>query len=139
MMTFCNLRRMVRLAAIQAVAAFIVWQAPLLGSAQAQSGLADLYRRDAGIGSRSVERYLFNRHFYHRPSVHPALNLDRPDPFGSTAFHAHVRPEQERRERAAQAQREYRARRAQGRANHGPAGGQGSDRFMNTGDRFGTR
>jgi hypothetical protein len=131
--------------------------AALAESAAAQHGLADLYRRDHAIGARSVERYLFNRHFFHRPSVHPALNLDRPDPSGTTAFHSFVRPEQERREQAVRDQRAYRAgrmqegrigetrlppppSRARGPANAAPAARPvPQDRFMNTGDRFGTR
>lgn len=126
----------------------------LAAPAAAQHGLADLYRRDHAIGGRSVERYLFNRHFYHRPSVHPALNLDRRDPFGSTAYHSFVRPEKERREQAARDERAYRAARMRegrigetrlppppsrspGGAARAPAGAAPADRFMNTGDRFG--
>jgi hypothetical protein len=146
-----------RFATLQAAVAAFLCLLALTEQAAAQHGLADLYRRDHAIGSRSVERYLFNRHFYHRPSVHPALNLDRPDPFGTTAHHAFVRPEQERREQAARDQRAYRAgrmqegrigetrlppppSRARGPVNNAPAGRPApQDRFMNTGDRFGTR
>jgi hypothetical protein len=152
-----NLSSARQLAAVQAVLATLLWFVALAAPAAAQHGLADLYRRDHAIGSRSVERYLFDRHFYHRPSVHPALNLDRPDPFGTTAHHAFVRPEQERREQAARDQRAYRAgrmqegrigetrlppppSRARGAANNAPAARPApQDRFMNTGDRFGTR
>jgi hypothetical protein len=148
-----DVRSALRFTAVQAVLAALLWLVALATPAAAQHGLADLYRRDHAIGSRSVERYLFNRHFFHRPSVHPALNLDRPDPFGTTAHHAFVRPEQERREQAARDQRAYRAgrmqegrigetrlppppSRARGPANSSPAA---QGRFMNTGDRFGTR
>jgi hypothetical protein len=149
-----HLRPALRFTAVQAM---LLWLVAPSAPADAQHGLADLYRRDHAIGSRSVERYLFNRHFYHRPSVHPALNLDRPDPFSGTAHHAFVRPEQQRREQAARDQRVYRAgrmqegrigetrlppppSRARGAANNAPAARPApQDRFMNTGDRFGTR
>jgi hypothetical protein len=118
--------------------------AAVMGSASTSataSGIADLYRRDVSIGSRSVDRYLFNRHFYHRPAVHPALNLDRRDPSGTTAYHAFVRPELERREQALRDQRAVRAaeQRARGAANRAGRMQQGADRFMNTGDRFNSR
>lgn len=147
-----NLRPTLRFAAVQALLATLLWFVALAEPAAAQHGLADLYRRDHAIGSRSVERYLFNRHFYQRPSVHPALNLDRLDPFDTTAFHSFVLPELERREQAARDQRANRAGRigetrlpphrpqAQRPANNPPAGRPAlEDRFMNTGDRFGTR
>jgi hypothetical protein len=152
-----DLRPRLRSVTLQAALAALCWHAALSEQAAAQHGLADLYRRDHAIGARSVERYLFNRHFYHRPSVHPALNLDRPDPHSSTAFHSFVLPEQQRREQAAHDQRAYRAgrmqegrigetrlppppSRARGPVNAAPAGRPAPhDRFMNTGDRFGTR
>lgn len=118
--------------------ATLLW---LSASTAGANGIADLYRRDMSIGSRSVDRYLFDRHFYQRPAVHPALNIDRRDPSGTTSYHAFVRPERERRE---QLQRDQRAERAaqmreRGAANQSGRMQQGSDRFMNTGGRFGTR
>jgi hypothetical protein len=76
----------------------------------------DVNRSVAGIGSNSVDRYLFDKHFHQRPTVNPMLSLDRFDPVGGTNYHSFVRPERERRERAAQSQRAYvDARRRAGR------------------------
>jgi hypothetical protein len=122
----------------------VVVAAAVIGAIAAPAGangIADLYRRDVSIGSRSVDRYLFDRHFLQRPAVHPALNLDRRDPSGTTAYHAFTRPERERREQALRDQQAERAAamRARGSANRAGTMQQGSDRFMNTGDRFRSR
>jgi hypothetical protein len=68
------------------------------------------------IGAQSVERYLYDKNFYRRPSVSPYINLDRLDPMGGTAYQAYVKPEQERRQRTMQAQNAYiDARKREGR------------------------
>jgi hypothetical protein len=81
-------------------------------TAYAQGGIASYYGLDvnrgvSAIGSNSVDRYLYDTHFFHRPTVNPMLGLDRLDPIGGTNYHSFVRPERERRERAAQSQRAY--------------------------------
>lgn len=87
----------------------------------AQGGIASYYmldvnRQRGGLGSNSVDRYLYDTHFFHRPTVSPLMSLDRFDPIGSTNYHAFVRPERERRELAQQNQRAYvEARRREGR------------------------
>ena len=70
----------------------------------------------AGHGQASYmhpTRDLYNKYFYHNPSVSPYLNLDRPTIGGTTAYHTWVRPEQQRRERQAQQQSAYIASRKQ--------------------------
>jgi hypothetical protein len=80
--------------------------------AHAQGGIASYYmldvnRQRGGLGSNSVDRYLYDKHFFHRPTVNPILSLDRFDPIGSTNYHAFVRPERERRENLRQTQQAY--------------------------------
>jgi hypothetical protein len=58
-------------------------------------------------------RDLYNKYYYHRPSVSPYLNLDRPTVAGTTAYHTWVRPEQQRRQQQAQKQSAYIAARKQ--------------------------
>ncbi|HEX6960592.1 MAG TPA: hypothetical protein VF175_01900 [Lacipirellula sp.] len=72
-------------------------------------------------------RDLYNQYFYHRPSVSPYLNLGRPTAGGTTtAYHAWVRPEQQRRERQAQQQSAYIAARKQQTRYTGASYGAGS-------------
>jgi hypothetical protein len=53
-------------------------------------------------------RDLYNKYFYQSPAVSPYLNMTRPNAGGATtAYHAFVRPEQQRRERSAQQQSAY--------------------------------
>jgi hypothetical protein len=58
-------------------------------------------------------RDLYNKYYYHRPSVSPYLNLDRPTVGGTTAYHTWVRPEQQRRQQQAQRQSAHIAARKQ--------------------------
>jgi hypothetical protein len=58
-------------------------------------------------------RDLYNKYFYHQPSVSPYLNLDRPTIGGTTAYHTFVRPEQQRREVQARQKSAYVATRKQ--------------------------
>jgi hypothetical protein len=64
-------------------------------------------------------RDLYNKYFYHSPGVSPYQNLDRPRTGGSTAYHAYVLPEQQRRQREAQQQSAYIAARKRETSYHG--------------------
>jgi hypothetical protein len=52
----------------------------------------------AGVGGPN--RYLYDKYFYHSPGVSPYMNVFRPDPIGSTSYHAYVQPEVQRRQAA---------------------------------------
>ncbi len=93
----------------------------LTGRTCAQQGYGSYYgqtvtQSHGQLGAQSTSRYLYDEYFYKRSSVNPAINLDRMDPAGGTAYQAYVRPEQERRERTMQAQNAYiDARKREGR------------------------
>jgi hypothetical protein len=59
------------------------------------------------LGTQSTTRYLYDQHFYKRSTVSPYANLDRFDTSSSDAYHAYVKPEQERRQRTMAAQNAY--------------------------------
>jgi hypothetical protein len=68
----------------------------------------------------SPTRDLYNKHFYHRPSVSPYMNLGRPAVgSNSTAYHTYVRPEQQRRQQQAQKQSDFIAARKRETTYHG--------------------
>jgi hypothetical protein len=68
------------------------------------------------LGTQSTSRYLYDQHFYKRSTVSPYVNLDRMDPYSGDAYHAYVKPEQERRQRTMAAQSAYiDARKREGR------------------------
>jgi hypothetical protein len=56
------------------------------------------------LGTQGSSRYLYDKYFYHRPSVSPYINLARPDTMSGTSYQAYVRPEQQRRAAQYQAQ-----------------------------------
>lgn len=58
-------------------------------------------------GPPSSSRYLYDKYFYHRPTVSPYMNVFRPDTDAGTSYQAFVRPELERREAASQSQSAY--------------------------------
>ena len=71
----------------------------------------------SGTSIPTSSRYLYDKYFYHRPTVSPYLNLGRPGSEFGTSYQAYVRPELERREAAATAQRAYvQQRKLEGRA-----------------------
>ncbi len=53
----------------------------------------------------NTNRYLYDKYFYHQPSVSPYLNLSRRGTQSGDAYSAWVRPEQQRRQQASQAMR----------------------------------
>jgi hypothetical protein len=61
----------------------------------------------SGLAATSPNRYLYDKYFYHRPSVSPYANLNRPGTDLTTAYQAYVRPELERREAMETASRAY--------------------------------
>jgi hypothetical protein len=63
------------------------------------------------LGTQSNSRYLYDKYFYHRPTVSPYLNVFRPDTMSGTSYQAYVRPEQQRREAMTMAQSSYIAER----------------------------
>jgi hypothetical protein len=78
----------------------------------AQQSYSDYYRNTlrqtgGGLGTASSSRYLYDKYYYHRPTVSPYMNLNRPDPLGSTSYQAYVRPELQRRETAMKTQSAY--------------------------------
>ena len=89
--------------------------------AYAQQGYGSYYGQNVAksggqLGAQSVDRYLYDKNFYHRSSVSPYVNLDRLDPMSGTSYQAYVKPEQQRRERTMQAQNAYiDARKREGR------------------------
>ncbi|MCC6491394.1 MAG: hypothetical protein IT424_00045 [Pirellulales bacterium] len=100
--------------------AFAAIQRPV--AAQGYGGYyRDHVAKNRGVGV-SVNKYLYDRYFYNRPSVSPYLNLSRPAPPGTTAYQAYVRPEQQRRQSAAAQQASnIAARKQQGRVGGMPA------------------
>ena len=102
--------------------------------AQAPGGYGQYFQKKAisapygGVGSNS--RYLYDKYFYHRPTVSPYINVFRPDTEVGTSYHAYVRPELQRREASAAATRGYvQQRKLEGRvgdtrvSRHGYVGG----------------
>lgn len=79
--------------------------------AQAPGGYGEYFQKKAvsapygGVASSS--RYLYDKYFYHRPTVSPYMNVFRPDPEVGTSYQAYVRPEMQRREASATASRAY--------------------------------
>jgi hypothetical protein len=78
------------------------WLACLAGVLPAQQNYGSFYTQQAAkyhgqLGTQSSSRYLYDKYFYHRPSVSPYLNLARPDTMSGTSYQAYVRPEQQRR------------------------------------------
>lgn len=66
------------------------------------------YQKSGGqLGKQSPTTYLYDKYFYHRPSVSPYANIDRYDTMSGTSYQAYVRPEQERRQATAIAQAKY--------------------------------
>lgn len=108
-----NSLRPARLVPLVSVAAAIVLSLAIPPrAAVAQQSYSDYYRRSlpqtgGGMGTASSSRYLYDKYFYHRPTVSPYINLSRPDPYGSTSYQAYVRPELERREAASQVRSAY--------------------------------
>jgi hypothetical protein len=69
---------------------------------QAPGGYGAYFQQKAitapsGGSAPSSGRYLYDKYFYHRPTVSPYLNVFRPDTPTSTSYHAYVRPEIQRR------------------------------------------
>ena len=97
------------------------WLCVVTNFAGAQQGYGSYYGKNVvksggQLGSQSVERYLYDKHFYHKPAVSPYINLDRPDPMGGTSYQAFVRPEQQRRQATMATQSAYiDARKCEGR------------------------
>ena len=60
-----------------------------------------------GGGPVSSNRYLYDKYFYHRPTVSPYLNLERPDTLSGTAYQAYVRPEAQRRAQSSATTKAY--------------------------------
>jgi hypothetical protein len=78
-------------------------------------------RTPSNIGST---QYLYNKYFYHSPSVSPYVNLSRRDTQSGTAYSAYVVPEQQRRAQQAQAARSQKAAKGYGsQPNYGLAPG----------------
>jgi hypothetical protein len=76
--------------------------------------------RKPGVGApgANVNRYLYDKYFYHKQAVSPYQSLRRPTASGDS-YHQYVRPEQQRREAFEQAGREYvQQRKLQGNVGH---------------------
>lgn len=81
-------------------------------TAHAQQSYSDYYNKaliqtGGGLGTNSANRYLYDKYFYHSAPVSPYINIDRPDPFGSTSYQAYVKPELQRRQAALNRQSAY--------------------------------
>ncbi len=81
-------------------------------AADAQQSYSDYYRKSlpktgGGLGTGSSSRYLYDKYFYHRPTVSPYVNLGRAGTLSGTSYQAYVKPELERREAASKARSAY--------------------------------
>ena len=74
--------------------------------------------KPGGVGpNANVNNYLYDKYFYKKRAVNPAMNLSRRS--STSSYYQFVRPEQERREAAQQAGREYvQQRKLQGNVGH---------------------
>ena len=84
----------------------------LAASAFAQQGYGQYYQKDfkktgGGLGAGNSNKYLYDKYFYHRPTVSPYLNLGRGGGMSGSSYQTYVRPELERREAADKAQSAY--------------------------------
>lgn len=61
----------------------------------------------SGPGIATSNKYLYDKYFYQRPTVSPYINIGRRDTDFGTNYQAYIRPELERREASAAAQRAY--------------------------------
>jgi len=81
--------------------------------ASAQQNYGQYYQKQfkktggGGLGLGSSNRYLYDKYFYHRPTVSPYLSAVRGGDLSGTAYYASVKPELERREAAARNQAAY--------------------------------
>jgi hypothetical protein len=80
--------------------------------AQAPGSYSDYYGKQltsfrGTVGAPTPNRYLYDKYFYHRPSVSPYLNVGRLDTMSGTSYQAYIRPELQRREATAAANRAY--------------------------------
>lgn len=104
--------------------AIIAAMVALNSTAAAQSNpySQSYYSQPARIDN--VNRYLYDKYFYHSPSVSPYANLGRPGTQFGDSYSSFVRPELERRQQAAQSQRAYiQQRKLSGKAGHSYYGG----------------
>jgi hypothetical protein len=82
-------------------------------SALAQQSYGQYYQQQfkqtggGGLGSENSNRYLYDKYFYHRPTVSPYLSAVRGGDMSGTAYYTSVKPELERREAAAKSQAAY--------------------------------
>lgn len=120
-MLFASHHSMMRRTATQIVLAALWALASLTNSACAQQGYGSYYGQSVvqshgQVAKENPSTYLYNKYFYSKSAVNPAINLDRMDPLDGTAYQAYVRPEQERRAQTMQAQNAYiDARKREGR------------------------
>ena len=101
-------RRRLPLAVFASTCVLLAWT----NSAPAQQGYGNYYGQNfkkygGQIGTQSSSRYLYDKYFYHTPSVSPYVNLGRADTMSGTSYQAYVRPEQERRQATKYAQSAY--------------------------------
>jgi hypothetical protein len=76
--------------------------------AQFPNGYGSYYTQNAGLrGAQSSNKYLYDKYFYHRPTVSPYMSLSRPGSDPATNYFTYVRPELQRREAAQQASMAY--------------------------------
>jgi len=80
--------------------------------AAAQQNYGQYYQQEfkksgGGLGTGNSNRYLYDKYFYHRPTVSPYLSAVRGGDMSGTAYYASVRPELQRREANAKAQSAY--------------------------------
>lgn len=91
----------------------IAWMIALPCSAQVQlpSTYGQYYQSKipsySGPGIATSNKYFYDKYFYQRPTVSPYINMGRRDTDFGTSYQAFVRPELERREASAAAQRAY--------------------------------
>jgi hypothetical protein len=108
---FLQSRRVQRLVLSGSLMLLMVPGAIAIGQGYGQYYGQNFKKYGGQLGTQSTDRYLYDKYFYHRPSVSPYLNLDRPDTMSGTSYQAYVRPEQQRREATMAAQRDYIAER----------------------------
>lgn len=84
---------------------------PCFGQVQLPNTYGQYYQSKipsySGPGIATSNKYLYDKYFYQRPTVSPYINVGRLDTDFGTSYQAYVRPELERREASAAAQRAY--------------------------------
>jgi hypothetical protein len=85
----------------------------LSATAQAQQNYGQYYQKElkktggGGMGLGNSNRYLYDKYFYHNPSVSPYLSAVRGGNLSGTSYYANVKPELERRRANERAQAAY--------------------------------